>query len=163
LIDWSIASASSSLDTSLHRLGVDHVDLLLLHEPDAKLISSDEFLNWLMAQQAKGKVRAWGLAGEAARIVPWLSCDHRLAMVLQVRDSVDRKEADLLTTWGRNPQITYGYCSAACIHQQKIGPAEVLELAMRRNATGSILMSSLNVGHVRELAVLAETFDGSDN
>jgi len=38
---------------------------------------------------------------------------HPLGMVVQVRDSLDRKEADLVKNRGRELQFTYGYLSSS--------------------------------------------------
>ena len=112
IVDWSIAAAARSLDSSLRRLRTDQIDLLLLHEPVSPAIQSDAFLEWLTQEQSKGRIRAWGLAGQSECMETWLSSNHPLGTVLQVRDSLDRREADHIRRHGRDLQITYGYLSA---------------------------------------------------
>jgi aryl-alcohol dehydrogenase-like predicted oxidoreductase len=163
VVDWSIASASKSLDRSLRRLGIDQIDLLLLHEPIASAIQSDVFLDWFKEDQGKGRIRAWGLAGQADCMDTWLSMNHPLGMVLQVRDSLDRREADLVTCRGRDLQITYGYLSSSSILPGSLTATEILERAMRRNATGSILVSTRQLVRVGELAAVAERDDGDNH
>lgn len=163
VVDWSIGAASKSLDSSLHRLGIDQIDLLLLHEPISGAVQSDLFLDWLKREQDKGRIRAWGLAGQADCMEAWLSINHPLGMVLQVRDSLDRMEADLVMSCGRDLQITYGYLSSPSLMPKSSTAENILEKAMRRNTTGSVLVSTRQLTHLSELAAVAEKDDGGNN
>jgi len=156
VVDWSISAASKSLDGSLRRLGIDQIDLLLLHEPISGAVQTEVFLEWLKEEQGKGRIRAWGLAGQADCMDTWLSMNHPLGMVLQVRDSLDRREADLVRFQGRDLQITYGYLSSSSSLHGSLTAMEILEAAMRRNATGSILVSTRKLARLGELAAIAE-------
>ncbi len=160
VVDWSIAAAARSLDRSLRRLGIDRIDLLLLHEPVSGAVQSEVILEWLKRELDSGRIRAWGLAGQAHCMDAWLSIDHPLAMVLQVRDSLERREADLVKSRGRDLQITYGYLSSSAMSSGAPRATETLGRALRRNATGSILVSTRQVAHVGELAAVAERDDG---
>jgi len=60
--DWSPEFAGRALDRSLRRLDTEPVDLWLLHHPGLDAIESDELFEFLEAQVAKGKVRAYGVA-----------------------------------------------------------------------------------------------------
>lgn len=152
VIDWSRDAASKSLELSLRRLGVERIDLLLLHEPDAAAVRSEQFLEWFRSEQNKGKVRAWGLAGQADSMDAWLSRNHPLGMVLQVRDSLDRTEADIVRSHGRELQFTFGYLSTPT---RSAGPLETLGKALQRNTTGSILVSTRYLARVGRLAAVA--------
>lgn len=163
VVDWSIAAASKSLGGSLRRLGIDQIDLLLLHEPISGAVENEVFLGWLKEEQSKGRIRAWGLAGQANCMDAWLSMNHPLGMVLQVRDSLDRREADLVRCHGRDLQITYGYLSSSSTLPGSLTAMEILERAMRRNATGSILVSTRKLARLGELAAIAERDDGDNN
>lgn len=55
----------SSIVTSLRRLGVDHVDVLALHDPSLEDVSSDEVLAALRSVVEKGYARMVGVAGAA--------------------------------------------------------------------------------------------------
>ncbi len=162
VVDWSIASASKSLDCSLRRLGTNYIDLLLLHEPVSGAVQSEVFLDWLKGEKGKGRIRAWGLAGQADHMDTWLFINHPLGMVLQVRDSLDRREADLVRDHGRDLQITYGYLSSSSILPGSLTTTEILERAMRRNTTGSILISTRQLRRLSGLAAAAER-DDADN
>jgi aryl-alcohol dehydrogenase-like predicted oxidoreductase len=156
MVDWSIATAARSLDISMRRLGIEQIDLLLLHEPISGALQSDMFLEWLREEQYRGRIRAWGLAGEADCMDSWLSIDHPLGMVLQVRDSLDRKEADLVKNRGRELQFTYGYLSSSSRLPAEPKATGILERALWRNAHGSIIVSTRKVSRLSELAEVAE-------
>jgi aryl-alcohol dehydrogenase-like predicted oxidoreductase len=59
--DWSSGFAGRALDRSLQRLGLEPVDLWLLHHPGMDALESDELFGFLDAQVDKGKVRAYGV------------------------------------------------------------------------------------------------------
>jgi aryl-alcohol dehydrogenase-like predicted oxidoreductase len=161
VVNWAVAVAEKSLEDSLRRLRVDQVDLLYLHEPCAQAIQSEEFLRWLETERQKGRIRAWGLAGDADSMKPWLSSNHPLGMVLQVRDSLAEKEADLLAQYGRPLQFTFGYLSSSPAGAENRPVADVLRQALRRNATGSIVVSTRQCHRVAELAAAAEYGDAN--
>lgn len=158
LVDWSIAAAASSLRRSLRRMRTDRIDLLLLHEPVPNLIRSDEFVMWLTDEKQKGTIRSWGLAGEATGFSQWIS-NHPLGMVLQVRDSLDQREADAVTSHDRELQITYGYLSSAKVRSERRSVEDVLTGALRRNTTGTIIVATRRQARVAELAAIAEKVD----
>jgi aryl-alcohol dehydrogenase-like predicted oxidoreductase len=60
--DWSPGFAGRALDGSLRRLGLEPVDLWLLHHPGLDAIESDELFELLDAQVEKGKIRHYGVA-----------------------------------------------------------------------------------------------------
>ena len=155
LVDWSVEAATRSLDRSLRRIRTEQIDLLLLHEPVHGALDADAFLRWLQQEQSKGRIRAWGLAGTAHRMRSFLS-DDPLGPVLQLRDSLERREADFATSRGRDLQITYGYLSASRAVSGRFKTLTTLQLAMQRNRTGSVLVSSRNVTRVGELARVAD-------
>lgn len=50
-------------DEQLSRLGRDHIDVLLLHNPPAKVLMAPEtFVKGLVSLQESGKIRAWGVS-----------------------------------------------------------------------------------------------------
>jgi aryl-alcohol dehydrogenase-like predicted oxidoreductase len=60
--DWSTGFAGRALDRSLRRLDLEPVDLWLLHHPGMDAVESGELFEFLEAQVAKGKIRAFGVA-----------------------------------------------------------------------------------------------------
>lgn len=59
--DFSKAHILEAVDGSLKRLGVDHVDFLLLHRPDA-LVEPEEVAEAFEALRGAGKVRHFGVS-----------------------------------------------------------------------------------------------------
>ncbi len=148
-VDWAVKTAAESLDLTLRRCGTDHLDLLLLHEPDAALIAADEVLGWLEARRAAGSIRWWGLAGEPERVRAWAVDRHGLAPIVQTRDSLAGREAQFLLDSGRPLQITYGYLSARAAADRR---PSIYRDALARNPTGAVLFSSTSADHIATVA-----------
>ena len=142
--DWHVARARKSLDDSLARLRRDHVDLLLLHEPDTDLIRTDEWLSWLEGE--RNRVAAFGVCGERARVLPFVREDSPLAAIVQTKDSVSGAEADFLLEAKRRLQLTYGYVSSATTGDV----AQALEAALRRNECGAIVVSTRSITRLKQ-------------
>lgn len=151
LVDWTVRRARRSLDDSLARLGTDYVDILFLHEPVDALVHADEFLAWLEHERRDGRVRYWGVAGEADRVLPWIASWSPLAEVVQVRDSLTARQADPVVEHGRRLQYTYGYLSDAK-PAGNVANRDLLVRILERNSTGSVLVSTRRKDRVRELA-----------
>ncbi len=153
VVDWAVARADGSLRQSLRRMRTDHVDLLLLHEPQLSLVQADEMLAWLERVQADGRVLAFGVAGERACVEPMVAAAHPLAQVVQTRDSLARREADFMLRAGRQPQVAYGY-----LHAERTQPAsavprparDILAEARRLRPGTCILVSTLQQAHLRQ-------------
>ena len=64
LSGFDARAARESLEASLRRIGTDHVDLLLLHEPSVHAAIGDDLRGYLEHACARGVIRAWGIAGE---------------------------------------------------------------------------------------------------
>ena len=60
--DWRPESIRAQLESSLRRLGIDHVDLYQLHNPRMEPILADDLWAELEAIRAEGKVRELGVA-----------------------------------------------------------------------------------------------------
>jgi aryl-alcohol dehydrogenase-like predicted oxidoreductase len=154
IVSWSLALAERSLERSLRRLRRGHVDVLFLHEPDPGLLAADELLRWLERQRAAGKVRYHGVAGDARRVVRWIRGDHALCQVLQLRDSIARREADVAREAGRELQFTFGYLAARRGERRALGVSGLVQAALRRTS-GSVLVASRALAHVDQLSALA--------
>jgi aryl-alcohol dehydrogenase-like predicted oxidoreductase len=61
-LDFSPAALTRSLDGSLRRLGTDHVDLLMLHDPKPDETGLDETFGHLDRLRSEGKTRAIGVS-----------------------------------------------------------------------------------------------------
>ena len=151
--NWTISVAEQSLNRSLKRLKTEYIDILFLHEPDPSLIDSDEFLSWLERQRNQGKIRYWGLAGLPDPMKTWVENNHPLSAVLQIKDSLDYQEANVLLMGKRDFQFTYGYLSSSNTVDGRDSKSEVLLKALQRNRTGTVLFSTRRL---ERLAALSE-------
>jgi hypothetical protein len=152
-IDWTVARARKSLDQSLRHLRKDFVDLLLLHEAEVHLLATDEWCHWLESERSR--VSAFGIACASDRVLPFLSGNHPLAKIIQCSDSVDRREADVVLRAGRPLQITFGYLGGPRSEPSE-APEQLLAAALRRNATGCVLVSTSREDRIGLLAAIAE-------
>ena len=75
--DFSAKRVAESIDVSLHRLGTDHLDIILCHDiefvPMQQIV--DETIPALRKMQQSGKVRFIGFSGYPQKIFP-LICDQ---------------------------------------------------------------------------------------
>ena len=69
--DFSAEHILASVEASLHRLGISHLDILLLHRPDL-LMEPGEIAETFVSLKATGKVRYFGVANMNAAQVRWL-------------------------------------------------------------------------------------------
>jgi aryl-alcohol dehydrogenase-like predicted oxidoreductase len=144
--DWSVRRAKVSLERSLRRLGRERIELLLLHEPDAALLDSDEWRRWL---EEESRVLQFGLAGETEQLLPFARRRDPLARLLQTRDSLARREADAFGD--RFPQITYGYVSSGNGGEART----TLEGAFKRQREGAVIVSTRRAERLALYAELA--------
>jgi aryl-alcohol dehydrogenase-like predicted oxidoreductase len=155
-VDWSLRSAEASLRGSLTCLGRSHVDLLLLHEPSASVEVADEFAEWFERLRQAGTIRYWGIAGEPESCMPLVLSAHPVAAVVQTRDSLERREASALARANRELQFTYGYLSRSAPTSAGRELRDLIREALRVNRTGSILVSTRRIDHLRALVEAAE-------
>ncbi len=151
------AAAEKSLQQSLRALRTDYIDILFLHEPsELNREEMVETIAYLKREQRSGKIRYLGLAGEAAECVAFAQWAGSVFDVLQVRDSLEKHEADCLVALGKRPQITFGYLRAAKGRTRlKSDIQEVMRQALARNRDGIILVSSREPSRLKLLAELA--------
>lgn len=155
-IDFSLARARTMLEASLIRLGRSHIELYMLHEPELKIVQTEEWQRWLEDELGRGRIGAFGLALTRERLIPFLEKAPGLAPVVQVLDSLERREADCLTAVGRPLQITYGYVSAARAAGSERSVEDILAEALARNSSGAIIVSTTKKARVGQYARLLE-------
>jgi aryl-alcohol dehydrogenase-like predicted oxidoreductase len=167
--------ARESLERSLRELETDHVDVLLLHDPQPGDVCSDDLCGYLEEARAAGLIRTWGLAGEPE---PTLRVARALPVpppVVQLRDDILRRQpADISTTFPA--RITFGVLGASIrrltdhvtTDEQRrrrwgeavgsdCGDPEIvaqllLGLAARENPDGVVLFSTTRVEHIHSAA-----------
>ena len=107
---YGAGAAQLSLDKSLRNLGVDYVDILLVHDPRPQdAINALELAAVCGDLRRAGKIRAWGVAYDEH---PELQLVHDFGpcSVLQMRDSVFRHGA--VRAWS-GPVVTFGMLATA--------------------------------------------------
>jgi aryl-alcohol dehydrogenase-like predicted oxidoreductase len=144
------------LEQSLRRVGRERIDLFLLHEPEIDQVNGQEWLEWLESSRRLGQVGLFGLATTSERLRPFLDAHSPLAPVAQVDDSLDGREADLLSAYQRPLQITYGYVSRARAAGNRADVSLVLRRATSRNAHGPIVVSTKRLDRVGQYARVSE-------
>ncbi|ADB34634.1 aldo/keto reductase [Kribbella flavida DSM 17836] len=58
--DWSVDAIAASVEGSAVRMGVDHLDLVVLHSPPPEVLDSPEHYAALETLRVKGRIRAFG-------------------------------------------------------------------------------------------------------
>lgn len=153
---FDLKRARAALEGSLRRLGREHIDLYMLHEPELHLLEPAEWLDWLESLRRSGQVGRFGLALTARQLQPFLQSKSPLADVVQVVDSLEQREADILTSHQRPLQITFGYVSAALRAGDTTAVPELLRLALQRNAHGAIIVSTRRPERLDQYARISE-------
>ncbi len=161
-IDFSLSRAKKALDGSLKRSGRGTIDLYTLHEPELRLLQVDEWQRWLEDCKSCGKVRQFGIALTADQLTPFLEHDVKIGKVIQVIDSLEDREADLLTEYGKPMQITYGYVSAAFRWNSPLSVPEILKQSLQRNRNGAVIVSSTKISRLPQYAKIVEEVDHAD-
>lgn len=155
-IDWSVKRAQGALEGSLRRLGRERIDLYMLHEPQAALLDAEEWRRWLEDRRAAGQIGRFGLALTADKLEPFLAAASPLADVVQVFDSLEKKDADVLTRHGRPLQITYGYVSAVRKAGGSASVGDILRQALKRNPHGAVIVSTRKPERLAQYGALLE-------
>jgi aryl-alcohol dehydrogenase-like predicted oxidoreductase len=150
--DFDVRRARASLEESLRRLKRDRVELLLIHEPEFADIDEQALTEWLHEERKRGRISAFGIAGEAAAIAPFATSESPLAEVIQTRDSLEKTEADIVLNAGRPLQLTYGYLASS----DRQHPEGILRSALKRNVTGAVIISTRQRERIESLAQLGE-------
>jgi D-threo-aldose 1-dehydrogenase len=175
---YDVASARASLDTSLEELGVDHVDVLFVHDPTpADRLEIAELGAALDGFRSAGLVRAWGFSGESEPCIE-LTRAVGAPTILQVRDDIF--DQSLARVPSGQPTIAFGVLANAlarilghvrarderrALWRQTVGvdcgrPEAVASLLLRdalgRNPTGVVLFSTT---HAERIKLAADAVD----
>lgn len=137
IADLSVERARRSLHDSLRRLRRDRIELLLMHEPAAGFLRTDEWQRW---RESEGdRIGHIGVAGPARTIAPFMETNAALAEVIQINDGLDTRDADVVIRTGRPLQLTYGYYSS---DRSGRSGTDITSGALGRNRTGAIVVYS---------------------
>lgn len=106
---YSAEAARSSLQRSLRALGIDQVDLFLLHDPAPGSVPSAKVAAYLDDARQAGLIRSWGIAGEAEPALAVARSFESGVPVIQSRDDLLEGRDDLaLARKGGSAVITFG-------------------------------------------------------
>lgn len=145
-----------SLKHSLKALQTDWLDILFIHEPNiTDLERLSNLVSWLEQLKKEGSVRYLGLAGQADDCLNITKKIPNIFDILQVEDSIESQEANLLLSADLPLQITFGYLRKSLASNQLIDTNETLRKSMDRNQNGMILVSSRNPERLKFISSLA--------
>ena len=178
---YDAAAARSSLQGSLRRLGREHIDLYLLHEPAPDAVS-DDLVADLEDARATGLIRAWGVAAAAVDAIT-VGATLGSSSILQIPyDGLDRAQSSAAAGWPGGV-ITYGVIARAASRiRAALGSGELPEWnaavgfdladpeqtasmllldALDRNPSGIVLYSTTRAERVGAAAHVVEEDAGS--
>jgi len=110
---YDARAARASLERSLRELRLDHVDILLLHDPMPGDVRSDDVRDYLESTRAAGQIREWGVAGEPERVV---EAGRRLGAgipILQLRGDIFLRSLRRLPADAGRATIIFGVVGRA--------------------------------------------------
>jgi D-threo-aldose 1-dehydrogenase len=140
-----------SVERSLRRMRIEHIDMLLLHEPALdRLPEPYEIFEELQGLRQNGLVGAFGLAGPYSTIMPVAVKFPELAQVVQTGEN-EWSEADNIV-----PDITYGAMSIGPQTRLQSRPesgAAISRLvkALARRPQGALLISTTSLMHLDDI------------
>jgi D-threo-aldose 1-dehydrogenase len=149
VVNANITIAKNSFNKSLKNLKTDYIDFLFLHEPIYDLYNTEEYLRWFEDEQNNGKIRAYGIAGTKANILPFVKNNSPFSLVIQTKDSIENCEANFLNEFNKKFQFTYGYFST---NKNKCDTEYIISNFLKRNQTGSIIFSTKNIARLNSIA-----------
>lgn len=153
--DYSAKHAVTSVESSLHALRTDHVDILYLHEPTMSLLADvDCLIAALQRLIQAGKVRYVGLSGAAQPIIAITSIYPALARVVQVDASPGEAALQSIHASHFPVHASFGH------FRRKSAPiSESLATAIDANRDGVILFSSRSSERIASMVKLLEQLD----
>jgi aryl-alcohol dehydrogenase-like predicted oxidoreductase len=149
---WCLQRAKKSVEESMKRLQTDYLDAVFFHEPDIRLIASDEFIYWLENEKRKGKILNWGVAGEYENIKPLMQNEH-FSKIIQTRCS-DNRNLNYELSLNKRQIIKYGCLTGKALKGSRLSPSKIIYDAIKANPGGSIIISSRDPMHINEFANL---------
>jgi len=149
--DFSPGRYAAALDKSLKRLGLDHVDGILLHSPAAAVVRQPEVGQALAALKAAGKARFFGVSCdddaclEAALAMPGLS-------LLQLpMDVIERAQANGMAQTIADRGIAV-FAREVIRLQPELKPVEAVAAAAARPDITCVIAGTSSPGHLDMLA-----------
>ncbi len=149
--DFTPARYAAALEASLKRLGLDHVDGVLMHSPPAAIVRQPEVAAALAALQAAGKTRYFGVSCdddaclEAALAMPGLS-------LLQLpMDVIERAQANGMAQTIADRGVAV-FAREVIRLQPNLKPVEAVAAAAARPDITCVIAGTSSPGHLDMLA-----------
>lgn len=67
--NFSLHRISACIDNSLARLGIEEIDLFLLHDPPEAVVAGGEIFQQLAKAKSQGKIRHFGVSSSSAEVI----------------------------------------------------------------------------------------------
>ncbi len=175
---FSAEDARNSLAHSLRELGLERVDLWLLHEATAEDLNGSDLLPLLEELLREGKVGMYGIGAERGRLNAIWEQHREYCPVVQYEWSIlDAEEMPfpgafciqhravsgalpaLQAAMERDPELCRRWSDAldADLSQAEVCAALLMNLALLRNPGGMVLFSSRDEGHIQTNARAADS------
>jgi aryl-alcohol dehydrogenase-like predicted oxidoreductase len=151
---WDPSAFAPSLDQSLRRLGMDHVDGFLLHSPPAAVLRDERVAAALLALKESGKTRHVGISCddteslEAAIGLPGITLLQLPIDVLHAAEG--RPVAGEIRTKG-----IIVFAREIIALQSTLTPAEAVRASVLHPLVTSTLVGTTKLAHLRQLAEFA--------
>ncbi len=144
-----------SLDDSLKRLRVDHVDIFYLHSPDMAVLQDHALLDRIGRMRDKGKFRAFGVSCDELAVA-WAAADVVAVQVVQFAFDSKASSRDLLDLLAKRGKqaVLRGFASGASGVSGTGSHEDVLAQQLRHSlglpALGGLIVGTTNPVHLRE-------------
>jgi hypothetical protein len=165
---YSVAGARETLDNSLRALDVDRIDLWLLHEPEVEDLQDPNLLRFMEDSVRAGKIGAFGVGSEAAKIpaivierpayCPVVQCEWNFPLLkdgqpghFTIFHNVFRNwPSKLAQRFKQDPEICRFWSNQTGVNLEAHGVlnALLLKAALIQNAGGIILFFSKKAGNI---------------
>ena len=149
---------ADSLDATLRRLGVDHLDLFYLHSPDASVLADERLLDRICALQRAGRFRAFGVSCDEPEVARAAAQVESVQVVQFAPDDTPESRAvlNILASQGKTAIVRglVARVAPACENGEPL--VERFARALALPSVGGIIVGTTNVAHLREnVAALA--------
>jgi len=152
IIDYNVLRARKSLENSLKNLKRETVDIYMIHDPNDIMCFSEEWQTFLSNIKKEGKIKFSGLAYSSQYQNLFINKKNfKLFNILQLKDSLLYKEADILKKYNLPFQITYGYFSSIKKKENNFNYINYLKKIFARNKKGAVIISSNNTKYITKL------------
>jgi len=154
--DVTLDGVITSVSKSLSALKTDRLDVLMLHEPlSSEIPLLEHSMEWILKQKKSGRIEYFGLAGEVRQCMELKKYFGDAIDILQIEDSIAEKESHAMHD-NHPVQITYGYMRKSLNNDIATTPIEALDLGLRQNSKGVVLVSTRNIDRLKKISKLVE-------